>query len=38
VTFERAQYFANCWGSELEDAGDAGHPAAQGFSGNDGTN
>ena len=25
VTFERAQYFANCWGSELEDAGDAGH-------------
>ena len=25
VTFERAQYFASCWGSELEDAGDAGH-------------
>ena len=25
VTFERAQYFANCWGPELEDAGNAGH-------------
>jgi uncharacterized protein len=25
VTFERAKYFAECWGSELEDAGQAGH-------------
>ena len=25
VTFERAQYFANCWGAALEDAGNAGH-------------
>jgi predicted alpha/beta hydrolase family esterase len=25
VSFERAQYFAHCWGAELEDAGDAGH-------------
>ena len=25
VTFERAQFFASCWGSELEDAGNAGH-------------
>jgi uncharacterized protein len=25
VTFERAQYFASCWGSEIEDAGNAGH-------------
>jgi hypothetical protein len=25
LTFERAQFFASCWGSELEDAGNAGH-------------
>jgi uncharacterized protein len=25
VTFERAQFFASCWGSVIEDAGDAGH-------------
>jgi predicted alpha/beta hydrolase family esterase len=25
VTFERAQFFASCWGSAIEDAGDAGH-------------
>jgi uncharacterized protein len=25
LTFERARYFASCWGSEFEDAGNAGH-------------
>ena len=25
VSFERAQFFASCWGSEVEDAGNAGH-------------
>jgi predicted alpha/beta hydrolase family esterase len=25
LPFERAEYFARCWGSELEDAGNAGH-------------
>ena len=25
LTFERAAYFARCWGAELEDAGNAGH-------------